>query len=51
MLRVTKSQLYLFLMKTLSKYLCSSVKLSCESQTSSKRPVRIIVVALCEVGL
>ena len=52
MLRVTKSQLWLFVLETLSKYLCSSAKLSCESQTSSARLGKVrIVVALCGVGL
>ena len=52
MLSVKKSQLKLFLLKTLSKYLCSSAKLSCESQTSSPRLVKLrMVVGLCEVGL
>ena len=49
-LRVTKSQLWLFLLKAL--HLCSFAKLSCESQTSRARLVKVrIIVALCDVGL
>ena len=47
MLCLIKSRLSLFLLKTLSKYLISSVKLSGESQTSCARLVRVrMVVAL-----
>ena len=47
MLCLIKSRLKLFFLKTLFKYLISSVRLSGESQTSCARLVRVrIVVAL-----
>ena len=47
MLCLIKSRLKLFLLKTFSQFLISSVKLSGESQTSCERLVRVrIVVAL-----
>ena len=52
MFRLIKSALQLFFIKTRSRYLFSSRKLSGVSQTSCARLVKVlIVVALCEVEL
>ena len=52
MLHLTKSGLWLFLLKMLSRYLVSLVKPSVESQTSCVHLVKVcMVVAFWEVGL
>ena len=50
--RSDSNEVAVVLLKTLSKYSRFSSKLSCESQTSCARLVRVRTVnALCEVGL